>query len=110
MLNTENQTEGQPQVGSDAGFVVDGPWSKLADVLQIRHAKTVDEVIEHVELLVTSHREMCDRLQATVQKHKLGLGGEKIDMLVIEALESALSTNRIRSPLDSLNLSPVATT
>jgi hypothetical protein len=92
-MKSENETEGQPQVGSDAGFVVDGPWSKLADVLQIRHAKTVDEVIKHAEWLVTSYREMCDRLQATVQKHKLGLGGEKIDMLVIEALESALSTN-----------------
>lgn len=93
MPKIKHQTEGQPQVGSDAGFVVDGPWSQLADVLEIRHAKTVDEVIEHARWLVESYKGMCDRLRVPVEKYKLGLGGEKLDMLVIEALDAALSTN-----------------
>ena len=65
----------------------------MAEVLEIRHAKTVDEVIDHAKWLLTSYREMCDRLQEQVQKHNLGLGGEKIDILVCEALDSALSAN-----------------
>lgn len=93
MKQSQNATEGQPQVGCDAGFVVDGPWSQLADVLEIRHAKTVDEVIEHARWLVESYKGMCDRLRVPVEKYKLGIGGEKLDMLVIEALDAALSTN-----------------
>lgn len=74
MPNNEKQTAGQPQVGSDA---------RLA----------VEEVIDHAKWLIMSYRGMCDRLQASVQKHHLGLGGEKVDVLVCEALDYALSAN-----------------
>ena len=93
MKKSKNTTEGQPQVGSDAGLAVDGPWSQMAEVLEIRRAKTVEEVIDHAKWLIMSYRGMCDRLQASVQKHHLGLGGEKVDVLVCEALDSALSAN-----------------
>lgn len=41
---------------ANAGFVVDGPWSQLADVLEIRHAKTVDEVIEALDAVLSAER------------------------------------------------------
>lgn len=72
-------------------FAVDGPWSEMAKVLEYPQAKTVQEVIDHARWLVESYHAMCSRLQEQVQKHKLGLGGEKIDMLVCEALDAALS-------------------
>jgi len=74
-------------------FAVDGPWSQMAKVLEYPQAKTVEEVIDHAKWLVESYHAMCTRLQEQVQKHKLGLGGEKIDILVCEALDSALSAN-----------------
>ena len=74
-------------------FAVDGPWSQMAKALEYPQAKTVEEVIDHAKWLVESYHAMCTRLQEQVQKHKLGLGGEKIDILVCEALDSALSAN-----------------
>ena len=74
-----------------------GPWSEMARALELPNAKTIREVIEHAKWLVASHHEMCGRLQASVQKHRLGLGGERIDVLVTEALDAAVSaaiTNR----------------
>lgn len=74
-------------------FAVDGPWLEMAKVLEYPQAKTVAEVIDHAKWLVESYHAMCGRLQDMVQKHKLGLGGEKIDVLVCEALDAALSAN-----------------
>ena len=74
-------------------FAIDGPWSEMAKVLEYPQAKTVQEVIAHARWLVESYHAMCSRLQEQVQKHKLGLGGEKIDILVCEALDAALSAN-----------------
>lgn len=74
-------------------FAVDGPWREIAKVLEYPQAKTVAEVIDHARWLVESYHAMCSRLQEQVQKHKLGLGGEKIDILVCNALDSALSAN-----------------
>lgn len=36
---------------------------------------------------IRGQRDMCARLQECVQKHKLGLGGEKVDALVIAEIE-----------------------
>lgn len=94
MPDLETTTTGQPQVGTTDLLAVDGPWSQIAEVLEIRRAKTVEEVIDHAKWLIMSYHEMCDRLQASVQKHHLGLSGEKVDVLVCEALDSALSANK----------------
>ena len=92
-MNDPDTTQGQPQVGITDLFAVDGPWSQMAKVLECPRAKTVEEVIEEGKWLIESYRRMCNRLQDAVQKHKLGLGGEKIDILVCEALDAALSAN-----------------
>jgi formylmethanofuran:tetrahydromethanopterin formyltransferase len=44
------------------------------------------DVVEH---LLESHRRMCINLQECVQRHKIGLGGEYIDEVVIRALDAA---------------------
>ena len=93
LMNDPDTTQGQPQVGITDLFAVDGPWSQMAKVLECPRAKTVEEVIEEGKWLIESYRRMCNRLQDAVQKHKLGLGGEKIDILVCEALDAALSAN-----------------
>lgn len=72
---------------------LDGLWSRLAMVLEYPLAKTPEQVIDHAQWLVESYHAMCGRLQDAVQKHKLGLGGERIDILVCEALDCALSAN-----------------
>lgn len=113
-MDTENQTPpaeastlgilpSAPPLGSSVLFAVDGPWSEMAKVLEYSQAKTVEDVINHAKWLLTSYREMCDRLQEQVQKHKLGLGGEKIDVLVCEALDSALSANSNSTTTESIS-------
>lgn len=42
--------------------------------------------LEDYDELEAKHRDMCARLQATVQKYGLGLGGEKIDILVCDEI------------------------
>jgi hypothetical protein len=48
-------------------------------------------VIENVRGLRENYNRICDRLQTCVQEHRLGLGGEYVDALVVEALNDALS-------------------
>lgn len=64
-------------------------WLEMAKVLEIPQAKNEAAVIDHAQWLIESYRSMCDRLQTSVQKHKLGLGGENIATLVCEALDEA---------------------
>lgn len=71
----------------------DGPWSQMAEALECCHAKTVGDLIDHAKWLVESYKAQCYRLQSAVQRHRLGLGGEKVDKLVCDALDAALSSN-----------------
>lgn len=58
------------------------------------------DVVEHV---FASHRRMCNTLQACVQKHNLGLGGEPVDEIVVAALEKFL---RFPPPVDNEFVAP----
>lgn len=58
------------------------------------------DVVEHV---FASHRRMCNTLQACVQKHSLGLGGEPVDEIVVAALEKFM---RFPPPVDNEFVAP----
>jgi hypothetical protein len=46
---------------------------------------------DDVDELKQRHTEICTRLQECVQKHQIGLGGEKIDQLVCDHIEAQAS-------------------
>lgn len=46
-----------------------------------------DKLAENVEWLLTRYSEMCTVLREAVHRHNLGLGGEKIDTLVVNELD-----------------------
>lgn len=58
------------------------------------------DVVEHV---FAAHRRMADNLQACVQKHNLGLGGEPVDEIVVAALEKFM---RFPPPVDNEFVAP----
>jgi hypothetical protein len=45
------------------------------------------QVLAIAAVLVSRYKTMCGRLQECVQKHKLGLGGEQVDEVVIAELD-----------------------
>lgn len=46
-----------------------------------------EKVFEFVGGIIAEYKEICERLQACVQTYGLGLGGERIDVLVVEEVE-----------------------
>jgi hypothetical protein len=48
---------------------------------------TAQQILEAVQGLRREYQEVCERLQITVTKHNLGLGGERIDKLVCDQLD-----------------------
>ena len=45
------------------------------------------EILDEVLDLVAAHKQMAGRLQTAVQQYHLGLGGEPVDLLVIQELQ-----------------------
>lgn len=68
------------------GFTPKSPTGKLAHIARLLKVD-VDRVVECVEMLRGNHVEMCASLQECVQRHKLGLGGERVDQVVIAELD-----------------------
>lgn len=52
-----------------------------------------DNIVDLVEFVFESHNRICTNLQECVQRHKLGLGGEYVDKVVIRELDRLLSQN-----------------
>lgn len=48
----------------------------------------VTSAVEHAKWLVADHKEICARLRETQQKYKLGLGGERLDVLVCDEVDA----------------------
>jgi len=46
---------------------------------------------EHAKYLMQQHKEMCARLQETAQKHSLGFGGERLDRVVYDAVDTLVA-------------------
>lgn len=58
---------------------------------------TFEQVLENVKGLRAAYGDMCDRLRECAERHGLGLGGEHVDALVIEALDQSRSSHTLRS-------------
>lgn len=67
-------------------------WDKILRVLGPTGMRPAQVVVWALE----EYRRICDNLQATVQKHELGLGGEKIDVLVCEEIDRLRGTQNDR--------------
>lgn len=52
------------------------------------HAKEPIHIIADAGFCAERYTEMCTRLHAVCQKHRLGLGGEQIDVIVCEEIET----------------------
>ena len=66
-----------------------GPVSDKGKLSQIAHVLrcTPEDAVKMVKWLNDQHIEICSALQECVQRHKLGLGGERVDRLVIAELD-----------------------
>lgn len=51
--------------------------------------ETAAELGGELDSIQNAYNEMCDRLREAVERHDLGLGGERLDVLVVDALDSA---------------------
>lgn len=65
---------------------------KMRDLTLAENSRLKEELDREREArqgIETLYREMCLRLRATCERYKLGLGGEQLDVLVSEALDTA---------------------
>lgn len=59
----------------------------IGKTVDLPGAHSPEKIVEQVKGLRENYARICGRLQDAVQRHKLGLGGEQIDALVVEALD-----------------------
>lgn len=59
---------------------------KLTQIAVLMTCKPEDAV-EAVHRLIIEHREMCANLRECKERHGIGLGGERLDVLVIGELD-----------------------
>jgi hypothetical protein len=64
-------------------------WNKLAEHDDLEAVEVVPKgTLQELEELKAVYSQMCARLQACVQKHQIGLGGEKLDVLVTKEIDN----------------------
>lgn len=68
-------------------------WQIGAADREKKQAEEIARLTAEVSELEAKYMGMCTRLQECVQTHKLGLGGEKIDKLVVEAVAYLTAEN-----------------
>jgi hypothetical protein len=74
--------------------------ARIAKAVDMRGVADLAKIAANVEGLRQKYNEMCDRLHKAVDYHNLGLGGEHVDVLVIEALnQSAADCAALRAEL-----------
>jgi hypothetical protein len=73
------------------GYTPKGPKGQLLAIAAVLECNP-DQALDVARELVGRYKTMCGRLQECVQKHKLGLGGEQVDELVVAEVD------RLRGP------------
>jgi hypothetical protein len=68
------------------GYTPKGPKGQVLAIAAVLDCKP-DQAVDMARELVSRYKTMCGRLQECVQKHKLGLGGEQVDEVVIAELD-----------------------
>lgn len=64
------------------------PRHSESHIVELERRLAADENVER------DYREMCGRLHDCVKRHGLGLGGENLDKLVVEALDRYAKENK----------------
>lgn len=80
--------------GAQTNALVNQSLTRKVIEMQAVEAKQADEIARltaEFSELEAKYTDMCTRLQDCVQTHKLGLGGEKIDKLVVEAVANLIA-------------------
>jgi hypothetical protein len=72
--------------------------NRIADALQMPRNSRALEVADSVRWLVENYKRVTTNLQECVQRHHLGLGGEKVDELVCAELNRLLGSSLPLSP------------
>ncbi len=62
-------------------------WQNLQRVADY-HAARLDQKAAKIKDIQAEHTQMCTRLRECVQKHDIGLGGEKLDQLVCDHIDA----------------------
>ena len=60
--------------------------ARIAKAVDCPNTRDIGKLAANVEAMRERYAEMCDRLQAVVQEYRLGLGGEQVDEIVVDAL------------------------
>jgi hypothetical protein len=66
---------------------------RITDLGWHKDAKPED-IVSQVRWLRGDHAAICETLQACVQRHHLGLGGERIDKLVCDQLDFLMESRQ----------------
>jgi hypothetical protein len=59
---------------------------EIAAIVNILYETDPSKIVEQVRAMRRDHSEICERLREAATQHNLGLGGERLDVLVIDEL------------------------
>ena len=84
------------ETADQAAEAIGALWRHIEEQDQLRAALPTEKALSDMQFAMEEYKEITDRLQQCVQRHRLGLGGERIDVLVCDEVDRLRAAHQER--------------